>query len=63
MHRRVCLLVVVVLQPEFRLSDLFLELGFQKVFVGQFGVILRYLDAGVAQLEELDLLVIPGDAE
>ena len=45
MHRRVCLLVVVVLQPEFRLSDLFLELGFQKVFVGQFGVILRYLSS------------------
>lgn len=63
MHGRIWLLVVVVLHPEFCLGDLFLELGFKKAFVRQFGVILRHLDAGVAQLEKLDLLVVPGGAE
>lgn len=51
-----------VLQPELGLGNLLLQLGLEKVFIRQFRVVLGDLDACVAQLKELDLLVIAGGA-
>ena len=51
-----------VLQPELGLGNLLLQLDLEKVFIRQFRVVLGDLDACVAQLKELDLLVIAGGA-
>ena len=51
-----------VLQPELGLGNLLLQLGLEKVFIRQFRVVLGDLNACVAQLKELDLLVIAGGA-
>lgn len=56
------LIFLFVLQTEFRLGNLLLQLGLEKVFVWQFRVVLGDLDACIAQLKELDLFVIAGGA-
>ena len=40
-----------------------MNLRLKEFFIWKFSIILRYLDAGIAQLKELNLLVISSCAE